>query len=167
MIIRNTAGEIGPGIDTKGASGYVIAAGVHQSGATYCSEGQPIAIAPNWLLDLVKERPAPKKSPAPIVPRASETTSRYGRAVLEAEARAVALAPIGEGNLTLYAAALKLGSLEAGGELAHGDAQRALEDAAESWEIPDHCSAKTILSGLENGRKNPRRAPERATRSRA
>lgn len=60
--IRNSAKAIGPGLDIRGAGGYIVAApSVHENGNTYTwlDVGLPprelIAPAPGWLLDLLAQ----------------------------------------------------------------------------------------------------------------
>jgi hypothetical protein len=59
---RNTAGALGPGLDTRGNGGYVVAPGsLHRSGRRYNWQNGPavveLAEAPEWLLNLVKQPP--------------------------------------------------------------------------------------------------------------
>jgi Bifunctional DNA primase/polymerase, N-terminal/Primase C terminal 1 (PriCT-1) len=58
--VRNTAGRIAPGIDTRGDGGYVLAPpSVHPSGRIYAwsvDSGHAFAIAPPWLLDRINGR---------------------------------------------------------------------------------------------------------------
>jgi hypothetical protein len=60
-VVRNTAGKIAPGIDTRGDGGYVLAPpSVHPSGRRYAWSvdcGPGIAAAPPWLLARI-EAPA-------------------------------------------------------------------------------------------------------------
>ena len=160
--LRNTARKLGPGLDTRGTGGYVIAAGVHPSGNEYQSDDIPIANAPPWLVAaLITPPERPRSDPAEMILRASDETTPYGRAALQNEALRVADAPKGTRNHTLNAAALKLGHLESGGEIAYGDVERVLEDAAAEAGLPAGEARATIKSGLEAGRAEPRTAPTR------
>ena len=61
---RNTAGTLGAGLDTRGDGGYVVGPGsLHKSGRRYNWQVGPadaeLAVAPSWLLELVKQPPRP------------------------------------------------------------------------------------------------------------
>jgi hypothetical protein len=55
--VRNTAGRIAPGIDTRGEAGYVLAPpSVHRTGRVYAwsvDSAGTFAAAPQWLLDKI------------------------------------------------------------------------------------------------------------------
>jgi len=67
VMVRNAQG-IAPGVDVRGEGGYVCAPPtVHRSGHVYAWINEPgftreAALAPAWLLDMVKEKP---KAPVP------------------------------------------------------------------------------------------------------
>jgi hypothetical protein len=66
--IRNTAGRLGEGLDTRGAGGYVLVpCSVHRTGRTYEWENPDarIASAPAWLLDLITG-PTPAMGRVPV-----------------------------------------------------------------------------------------------------
>lgn len=59
---RNTAGALGPGLDTRGDGGYVVGPGsLHKSGKRYNWQNGPVdhqvLDAPEWLLKLVRQPP--------------------------------------------------------------------------------------------------------------
>lgn len=157
---RNTASRIGEKIDTRGDGGYVISYGLHKSGRPYEADDTPVADAPAWLVDLITPRPVDRTA---FVPAAtSQNTTRYGSRALELETQKVATAPEGTRNHRLNEAAFALGQLEAGGEIAPGDARAALEQAARSANLGELEVRKTIESGLSAGSASPRTAPPRA-----
>jgi hypothetical protein len=153
-----------PGVDWRGKGGYVVALpSVHPSGAVYtwkCGEDDPafganapIRPAPTWLLDLLKRRPAP----APFTNGRPTNTSAYGRRALEAECGKLILAPKGQRNHTLNAAAFALGQLVGGSVLDVGEVVGALLTAAGRSGLSEVESRRTIASGLRSGVRSLRR----------
>jgi hypothetical protein len=159
--IRNSAGKLAPGVDTRGDGGYVVAPpSVHPSGSRYELESdQPLAPLPGWIVELLATRPAERHALAPI--RIADATTPYGAAALEREFAALAAAPEGTRNDRLNTAAFALGQLVAGGEVHEHDARRGLEDAAQACGLPTLEADRTIRSGFESGLDEPRAAPER------
>ena len=162
--LRNTAGELGTGlgwkIDTRAWGGYVVGPGSVVNGREYRVVSDLDAVLlPDWLMQRL----------TPAMPRGGETLpvrvmsnrkAKYLDAALRAEIARVHAALEGQRNATLYVAAVALGQLVAGGELAEHDAITALLSAA--WQ---HISAgaysetqarKTIDSGLRAGALRPR-----------
>lgn len=62
-IVPCSVGKLGPGIDIRGRGGYVVAAGVID-GRAYETSPAAIAPAPAWLLELVREGTAGRRSVA-------------------------------------------------------------------------------------------------------
>lgn len=155
--IRNTSGKIGPKLDTRGTGGYVIVPpSLHPAGNRYAwtSNGEKLAGAPAWLIELILAKPAPE----PRMERQTPTwaATGYGRAALNAEVGKVASAPQGQRNATLNDAAFALGQLVAGRVLAPGEVERALLDAANAAGLSDGEARATIRSGMGAGEKEPR-----------
>ena len=160
--LGNRAGFL-PGVDWRGKGGYVVASpSVHPSGAVYgwkCGEDNPafganapIRPAPAWLLDLLDRRPAPA-----LLPNGQMThTSAYGRRALEAECGRIALAPEGQRNHTLNAAAFALGQLVAGGALSADEVIVSLVEVARRIGLKDTEIERTVESGLNAGLRSPR-----------
>lgn len=154
------------GIELRADGAYVVAPpSLHpQSCLAYCVD-RPFEVKAVASLETVRRWiidrgggdtpiPAPRPTPAPTI----RDGSRYGRAALAEETRAVALASEGEGNNRLYRAALKLGSLVAAGHLIQSDVERALEAAAAGLSARDGVDAtrRTIASAFKVSLSSPR-----------
>jgi len=174
--VKNSTSKIGPGLDIRGEGGYVILPpSGHPSGGQYqwLNPKQLPVAAPEWLLELVCERPEqpPENKAAPAsFPKVANCTfagtTPYGRKALEDEAAKVASASNGCRNDTLNQAAFAVGALVAGGEVDRAEAEAELYAAAQvaGLESDPGCGPKgvrdTIASGMKAGEKKPRQAPE-------
>ncbi len=164
--LRNTAGVLGPLIDTRAHGGYVVAPGsVTPEGAYELYDDSEPAELPGWLAQELTKKPSVAISgPREI---ASAQPSSYVAAALRNEAQRVAAAEPGQQNNTLFTAALALGRLVAGGAV---DEQRVREvlhhamsrlpntNAHDPW-TPEAIEA-TIRSGLRLAAARPRRLVE-------
>jgi bifunctional DNA primase/polymerase-like protein len=178
--LRNTAGHLGPRIDTRARGGYVVAAGsrlpVQGEERIYrLARNAAVAPLPDWLAHLLTRRPAADdaRSPLPIplpVDGPTDPSNHRLRAYLAAavagEARAVRQAQRGVRNHTLFRAAANLGSLVGAGLLDEDAATRALQCAArDHYGVAGFTSAeaqRTIRNGLRRGSCTPRRSPIQA-----
>lgn len=151
-------------VDFRGRGGYVIAPpSVHPSGVLYTwmlgsddpeyGAEAPLFSAPAWFLELL-ERPGREMSVRPI--KTTRANNAYGQRALESECGKVVLAPVGQRNHTLNAAAFSLGQLIAGGVLAVDDMIDALLVAAERCGLETSETRRTIASGLASGATQPR-----------
>ncbi|MFY1693515.1 bifunctional DNA primase/polymerase [Plantactinospora sp. WMMB782] len=147
-----------PGVDWRGAGGYVVAPpSRHASGRDYRwirPPAVPLADCPPELTVLLFP-PAPRRSTAGTADRVRHP-DRYGCAALAAEAGSVAVAPVGTRNSTLYRAAYQLGQLAALDLLDDRDITAVLADAARRSGLGRYETARTIRSGLRTGRRHPR-----------
>lgn len=84
----------------------------------------------------------------------------YAQAALTAETMAVAAAPAGTRNDTLNIAAVKLGSLVAGGHLPPALVLQELTAAAEAAGLEPTEIRATLNSGLRKGEQQPRQIPD-------
>lgn len=175
--IRNSASGIGPGLDIRGDGGYVVAPpSIHPSGVAYAWDDGfkpsqvPLADAPQWLLDKIRESKELKEvkttrtEPAPAAP-VEDIGNKWVRRAVDGEYENVAKAGPGTRNTTLNRAAFKLGQLIGGNVLDETTARNALTAAAEAngyagEEGAAHVEA-VIASGFEAGMKIPRDIPER------
>jgi Bifunctional DNA primase/polymerase, N-terminal/AAA domain len=183
--IKNSASLIGPGIDVRGDGGMVVAPpSVKPGKGVYVWRNKlPVADAPQWLLDLVKPAPDPEVTKsitqmamATIIPRdgfddivdearRGGSGSSYIEAALQGEFDEVARAPEGKRNHQLNVSSMKLGHYVGGGELDEKKVIDAMMEACASngslKEDGRPACLATISSGLEAGKRNPKRVPER------
>jgi hypothetical protein len=162
VALRNTAGQLGPHIDTRAAGGYVVAAGsVARVGRRIrryrVLRDLPVAPLPEWLVDAAA--PPPEHAPAPL-PADHRHLTAYVRAAVRGESQSVAHAVPGSRNHTLFVAAARLGELVGAGVLDESVAATALLHAAERHVgvegFTRHEAQRTITNGLTTGRRNPR-----------
>lgn len=162
--LRNTGGVQGRGlgwkIDTRAAGGYMVAPGSVIDGRTYrMLHDGPVRELPAWLAHRLAPPPLP---PAPVVPLrvGSGRRSKYLDAAIRAEALRVHQAPGGQRNAALYAAAVALGQLVAGGVMSADEHMRVLLTAAGRHLVcgaySEHQARQTIRSGLRAGANRPR-----------
>jgi hypothetical protein len=132
--LRNSAGLLGPGLDVRGAGGFVI---VPSPGSGYewdpvCNfTTTPPAPAPEWLWPPKVSRPV---SRAPIRP--VNGLSPYATAAIEAACRAISRAPHGQQERVLNAECFSIGTLAGAGAVPADIALRTLLRAAAT--MPDY-----------------------------
>ncbi|MFI6065818.1 bifunctional DNA primase/polymerase [Micromonospora sp. NPDC051227] len=154
--LRNTAGTLGPLVDTRAHGGYVVAAGSTVAGRPYRVDlDTDPAPLPGWLAGRLIPAPLPPQRPV-VVSLPTDRSGAYVRAAITREADRVTTAPAGERNRALYVAAVALGQLTAGGSLTAEDAESVLEQAAARAGLGHVETARTIRSGLAAGSKRPR-----------
>lgn len=159
-----------PGADTRGDGGYVIVPPSSLAdGAYYFERHEPLKPMPADLMCRVIKKPKPKTSEAASAGKASKLAfcSIYADKALQSECQAILNAKDGAQEFTLNTAALKIGSLVAGGELdratAHNELMAAAMqmvdfDTANPW-TESQLDAK-IRRGLNHGALSPRSAPQ-------
>lgn len=156
--LRNTTGRLAELIDTRGHGGYVVAAGsVVPKGMYTVEDDRQVAPLPGWIAERVAPTTVPPVAGGPVrVAVGDDRRGAYLAAAIDGEARKVSTAPEGQRNHTLYTAAIALGQLVAGGELADTDARLVLSQAAAEAGLWLGESARTITSGLRAGAARPR-----------
>ncbi len=161
--LRNTEGDRGRGlgwkVDTRACGGYVVAPGSSVAGRAYrvVADAEPAPL-PGWLLERLIPAPLPTVPATPIRPAAGR--SRYLDAAIHGETTKVLDAPASQRNACLYAAAVALGQLVAGGALTDTEVSAALLGAASKHvalgAYSERQALNTIASGIRAGGNRPR-----------
>jgi putative DNA primase/helicase len=169
--IPNRVGQLGKGIDIRGDGGYVVAAGsVHVSGCMYrFVDGRgldeiAIAEAPAWLLRLITGDAAAKAEKdfpwaIPVLVAKLGRARAYAEAARQQEVDRVRKAPNHQRNNTLNIAAFRLGQLLPYEILEEAGVVNDLAKAAVEIGLDQNEIQGTIASGLNAGRRHPRRLP--------
>ncbi|MGX1836659.1 bifunctional DNA primase/polymerase [Streptomyces diastaticus] len=147
--LRNTAGALGPLIDTRAHGGYVLAPGSVIDGHAYRVEGPAlIRPLPGWLLArLAPPHPRPD-TVAPVVPL-PRAGGRLATVVLDRETTKARQAPEGSRNATLLACVRAAGRFVAWGDLDRTHVETAFQAAGEAAGLPPAEVAATIRSALD------------------
>ncbi|MFB8350257.1 bifunctional DNA primase/polymerase [Streptomyces niveus] len=144
--LTNTAGKLGPLIDTRAWGGYVVGAGSTTLAGDYTViDPAPVAPLPDWLCALLTPRQASRGVTA--VPSSSKA-SRYASAAFRAEIATVQAAPEGARDTTLLSAARALGRFVAWGDLPLSVVTEALQAAGEYSGLSSRQCRTTVRSGL-------------------
>ncbi|MCX4858978.1 bifunctional DNA primase/polymerase [Streptomyces canus] len=144
--LANTAGTIGPLVDTRAWGGYVVAAGSRTPTGTYEALCAPVAAPlPSWLRTILQ--PAPKPSQAPSMAVAGQSRS-YADVALANEVRNVAAAQLGAREAALFRAARALGRFVAWGDLPRHVVEQALQEAGEAAGLTVAECRSTLRSAL-------------------
>lgn len=166
LQLGNTAGLLGPLVDTRGAGGYVVAGPTIVGRPYRVIEDRPPAPLPDWLARLLspagRQAPKPASAPQAAPPRLvpADRPARYVTAALAAEAARIRSAPEGQRNHRLFVASVALGQLVGAGQLDERTARDRLRDAcaghiaAGAFTVAE--AEATITSGLSRGAAEPR-----------
>lgn len=145
--LRNSAGRLGPHIDTRAWGGYVLAPGsTTPQGAYEILNDAPIAALPPWLTALLAEQAQPA-GPVAVAPLRDGT--RAARAALEQETAAVRDTSQGGRNARLLAGARALGRFVAWGEIPRHTVEEAFQAGGEAAGLPAAECRATIRSALD------------------
>ena len=166
LQLGNTAGQLGPLVDTRGAGGYVVAAPTRLDRPYVVIEDRRPAPLPGWLAGLLAPT-SRRAQPAPDGPQtarqrllATGPLSRYVTAALALESARVRGALKGKRNHTLFVASVALGQLVGSGQLDEPSARDRLREACTRHILDGAFTAveadATITSGLTRGAAEPR-----------
>lgn len=157
--LKNSAGKLGAGLDTRGDGGYIVVAPSRNTKGPYewivSPDEVPLADVPQWLIDLLLTADRPAALPS------ANGTDAYARAALAGELARLAQASNGQRNDTLNRCAFSLGQLVGAGALGRSEVEAALSGVAAAIGLDAHETTATIRSGLDAGENDPRRIPER------
>lgn len=160
--LPNTQGRLGWCIDTRGAGGFVVAAGSRRvDGTRYrVVHEAPIAPLPPWLAERLTP-PPPQPPHRPLLLPSTDAVQRHVRAVVDTACTAAAQAPCGRRHAALLRAARICGQLVGGGALDERAARESLYAATAHHVGVQGCTRReidrTITDGLDYGRRAPRR----------
>jgi hypothetical protein len=138
--VRNTAGKIAEGVDTRGGGGFAIswfAAGLP------CLDHSPPALWPAWLLKLLLPPPVQPVMRRPL--GALPNTEAAIAGILQT----VSGAPEGQRNAVLNWAAYRMGSRVRAGQISRKEAEALLTEAAPAAGLVRAEAVATIGSGLK------------------
>ncbi len=143
--LTNTAGRLGPLIDTRAVGGYVVGAGSRIDGRVYraTSTAQPASL-PSWIEDRLRPR-----APAVVVPDVQH--SAYVDAAVRGEVGRVTEAAPGSRNSVLFQAAARLARFVPGGQLTEDDVRSSLAAAAARHVGTDGFTAREVARTIESG----------------
>ncbi len=146
--LRNSAGRLGPHIDTRAWGGYVVAPGsTTPHGAYAIHDDAPVAPLPRWLTaQLIDPAPRPAK---PVAITRVRDGSRVAQAALERETAAVHGTSEGGRNTRLLTGARALGRFVAWGEIPRHVVEEAFQAAGETAGLSAAECRATIRSALD------------------
>ena len=165
---RSTVGRLGRHVDTRGAGGYIVAAGSVRhldAGLRHyrISDPTPPRPLPDWLAALLRPMQSCSELYLPQRPADRHRRTAYGRVALAGETAIVRRAVPGRRNSTLFHAAVRLGTLVGAGVLDEADVRAELIRASTVHIGRNGFTAaeadRTVANGLRYGLARPRPKP--------
>ncbi|MEH0472233.1 bifunctional DNA primase/polymerase [Streptomyces sp. B21-097] len=152
--LTNTAGTIGPLVDSRAWGGYVVGAGSTTPAGTYealC--GREAGALPGWLHEILRPVPVGPVSPLRLP---AVSGSRAALAALQAECAVVSAAPDSQRNITLNRCAFKVGRFVAWGDVPRHVVEEAFQGAGEARGLTAAECRATIRSALDSSIRKAR-----------
>ncbi|MGW3692059.1 bifunctional DNA primase/polymerase [Streptomyces sp. NPDC005125] len=144
--LANSAGRLGPLVDTRAWGGYVVAAGSIVHGGTYdVVDPAPVVELPAWLLDALKPAERPAQPLRLAIPKHG---SRAADTALARETAAIKAAEEGRREAQLFQSARSLGRFVAWGDIPRHVVEEAFQSAGESTGLPASQCRSTLRSAL-------------------
>jgi Bifunctional DNA primase/polymerase, N-terminal len=169
LTLRNSAGNLGPGLDVRGEGGYIIAPpSMRADGVPYQwdeTAGKEPADAPDWLIALASRQEKSSATRPKAARKSSKRDQAWARAALDAECAKISSAPPGTRNAALNLGAYNVFQIVWGnpGALDEQEVRHRLFAAAEACGLVDDDGSdsvwRTITSGAEGAKTQPRVRP--------
>jgi hypothetical protein len=151
--LRNTAGRLGPMVDTRAAGGYIVVPPSIVGGQPYqwVSDRAPIEL-PGWLQRALTPAPRPAARPAQRGGQPTGPNEARLRGIVEH----VRGGQPGDRNARTYWAACRLGEMVMAGEADQADAESLVQAALDAGLRGGETEARqTVRSGFQRGAGEP------------
>ena len=151
-FLRNSAGRLGPGVDTRAIGGYVVGPGsVTPAGRYEVEVAGPIRDLPRALVELLRTPVVERREPMPI----RGDVSGYAAGAMRNELGRLADATEGSRNATLNSVAYRIGRLVGAGVIDREWVEDALLFQGVAIGLGEAECVATIRSGLNAGERKP------------
>ncbi len=156
--IGNSVRKLGAGLDVRASGGQIVVApSLHRTGRRYRWRLRVgLAALPEWLYELLADRPRRVEAWPPVVRPHPDRLRRYGEAALARGSWLVASTSSGTRNATLFREAVSLAELVAGEVLDKNRVWRELTAAARRVGLRAFEIRMTLASAFRRGLRSPR-----------